>query len=417
MKTYLKVGLAALLILASGYGLYRFIGNKTKTEMSHIHSYACPMHCEGEKAYEKPGSCPVCKMDLVVVSVRNNDQEGSVDHLVKPADSFVTGDFLSTNAKDTVLFSELTLPGIVAFDPDASVNIAARVSGRIERLYVNYKYQKVSKGQKIFDVYSPELLTEQQNFIYLISNDPENTAMVNAAKQKLMLYGMTGGQIKLLTETKRTRPHITIFSPASGIITGAEGMNQDASSMLNVSQVTEQLTVKQGDYISKGVTVFKLMDNNKVWAVFHVTQEKQPYVRKDQPIRISSELDKNDFIDARINFVETQLDPANKTNRIRVNLNNEKINFPVGLRLTGKVLSIPVSGLWIPQQSLLDLGHKKIVFLKEERGFKTWEISTGAKINGFVQVVEGITASDRIAENAQYLIDSESFIKTTENEK
>ncbi|MDZ7613767.1 MAG: HlyD family efflux transporter periplasmic adaptor subunit [Flavobacteriaceae bacterium] len=375
------------------------------------------MHCEGEKTYEQPGSCPVCKMDLVMVKVKNNDQSGSFDHLVKPTDSFVAGDFQSTAVKDTVLFYDLTLPGIVTFDPDASVNISARVSGRIEKFYVNYKYQKVSKGQKLFDVYSPELLTEQQNFIYLISNDPENTPMVNAAKQKLMLYGMTGSQIKVLMETKRTRPHISIFSPASGIITGTEGMNQDPTSMQNVSQVTEQLTVKQGDYINKGVTVFKLLDNNKVWAVFHVTQENQPYVRKDQPIRISSELDKNGFIDARINFVETQLDPANKTNRIRVSLNNDKLNFPVGLRLTGMVQSIPLSGLWIPQQAFLDLGHKKIVFLKEEMGFKTREISTGAKVNGFVQVVGGITASDRIAENAQYLVDSESFIKTTQNEK
>ncbi len=228
---------------------------------------------------------------------------------------------------------------------------------------------------------------------------------------------MNAAQIKELKETKRTRPLISIFSPASGIITGAEGMNQDATSMQNVSQVTEQLTVKQGDYINKGMPVFKLLDNNRVWAVFYVTQENQPYIRKDHPIRVSSELDKNSFIDAKINFVETQLDQANKTNRIRVSLNNNKLNYPVGLRLTGKVQSIPLSGLWIPQQSFIDLGQKRVVFLKEETGFKTREISTGAKVNGFVQVIGGITASDRIAENAQYLVDSESFIKTTQNEK
>ena len=417
MKTYLRIGLVAILILAS-FGLYHFIWNKTETKIHHhTHSYACPMHCEGGKTYEQPGSCPVCKMDLVLVNYKNNDQEGSLDHLVKPTDRFVAGDFQSTAVRDTVLYSELTLPGIVTFDPDAAVNIAARVSGRIERLYVNYKYQKVSKGQKIFDIYSPELLTEQQNFIYLISNDPENTTMIKAAKQKLMLYGMNAVQIKELTETKKTRPQISIFSPASGIITGAEGMNQDATSMQNVSQVTEQLTVKQGDYINKGMPVFKLLDNNKVWAVFYVTQENQPFIKGDQPIRISSELDKNSFIDAKINFVETQLDQANKTNRIRVSLNNNKLNYPVGLRLTGKVQSIPLSGLWIPQQSFIDLGQKRVVFLKEETGFKTREISTGAKVNGFVQVIGGITASDRIAENAQYLVDSESFIKTTQNEK
>ncbi len=177
MKKLLRIGLLALIILIAAYSLYLFTGNKTETVVdAHVHSYACPMHCEGEKVYDRPGSCPVCNMDLVRIELKEKDKDASVDPLVEPTDSFVAGEFKTLTAQDTVLISEITLPGIVTFNPDASVNIAARVSGRIEKLYVNYKYQKVSKGQKIFDVYSPELLTEQQNYIYLISNDPGNTS-------------------------------------------------------------------------------------------------------------------------------------------------------------------------------------------------------------------------------------------------
>ncbi len=413
----LRIGLLVLILLITAYSLYRFTGSNTETaQRDHEHGYACPMHCEGDKAYDRPGSCPVCNMDLVRIKQRDVDQVGSIAPLVKPTDSFVAGDFQTITAQDTVLFSELTLPGIVAFDPDASVNIAARVGGRIERLYVNHKYQKVSKGQKIFDIYSPELLTEQQNYIYLISNDPGNTSMIQSAKQKLMLYGMSGVQIQTLSETKRTNPRISVFSPASGIITGTESMNEGLESMQNAGQRTEQLSVKQGDYVSKGVTVFKLLDNNKVWAVFNTSQEDQPYIKTGQPIRIFSELEKNYFIESKIDFVETQLDPANKTNRLRVNLHNDKLNFPVGLRLTGRVQS-SVSGLWIPQQAVVDLGQKKIVFLKVENGFKTKEIRTGVKTSGYVQVLGGLAISESIAGNAQYLTDSESFIKITENEK
>jgi Cu(I)/Ag(I) efflux system membrane fusion protein len=355
-------------------------------------------------------------MDLVRIELKEKIKDASADTLVEPTDSFAAGEFKTLTAQDTVLISELTLPGIVTFNPDASVNIAARVSGRIEKLYVNYKYQKVSKGQKIFDVYSPELLTEQQNYIYLISNDPGNTALIQSAKQKLMLYGMSGAQIKALSETKRTSPRIAVFSPAAGIITGTDGMNEDRNAMQNTVQGTEQLSVKQGDYVSKGVTVFKLLDNNKVWAVFNINQEDQPHIKTGQPIRIFSELGKNDFIETKIDFVEAQLDPANKTNRLRVNLRNDILKFPVGLRLTGKVQT-SVPGLWIPQEALVDLGQKKIVFLKVEKGFKTKEISTGVKTGGFVQVLGGLTLSDSIARNAQYLTDSESFIKFTEDEK
>ena len=217
MKKLLRIGLLALIILIAAYSLYLFTGNKTETVVdAHVHSYACPMHCEGEKVYDRPGSCPVCNMDLVRIELKEKDKDASADPLVEPTDSFVAGEFKTLTAQDTVLISEITLPGIVTFNPDASVNIAARVSGRIEKLYVNYKYQKVSKGQKIFDVYSPELLTEQQNYIYLISNDPGNTALIQSAKQKLMLYGMSGAQIKALSETKRTSPRIAVFSPACG---------------------------------------------------------------------------------------------------------------------------------------------------------------------------------------------------------
>ena len=416
MKKLLRIGLLALIILIAAYSLYLFTGNKTETMVdAHVHSYACPMHCEGEKVYDGPGSCPVCNMDLVRIELKEKDKAASADPLVEPTDSFVAGEFKTLTPQDTLLISELTLPGIVTFNPDASVNIAARVSGRIEKLYVNYKYQKVSKGQKIFDVYSPELLTEQQNYIYLISNDPGNTALIQSAKQKLMLYGMSGAQIKALSETKRTSPRIAVFSPAVGIITGTESMNTVGADM-NTRQVTEQLSVKQGDYVSKGVTVFKLLDNNKVWAVFNISQEDQPQIKTGQPIHIFSELKKNDFIETKIDFVEAQLDPANKTNRLRVNLRNEILKFPIGLRLTGNVQS-SVPGLWIPQEALVDLGQKKIVFLKVEKGFKPKEISTGVKTGGFVQVLGGLTLSDSIARNAQYLTDSESFIKITENEK
>ncbi len=416
MKKLLRIGLLVLVILIAAYSLYHFTGNKTEAVIdAHVHSYACPMQCEGEKVYARPGSCPVCNMDLVRLDLPEKDKDASADPLVEPTDSFVAGEFKTLTAQDTVLISELTLPGIVTFNPDASVNIAARVSGRIEKLYVNYKYQKVSKGQKIFDVYSPELLTEQQNYIYLISNDPGNTSLIQSAKQKLMLYGMSGGQIRALSETKRTSPRIAVFSPAAGIITSTESMNAVGAAM-NTGQGTEQLSVKQGDYVSKGETVFKLLDNNKVWAVFNISQEDQPHIKTGQTIRIFSELEKNDFIETKIDFVETQLDPANKTNRLRVNLRNEKLKFPIGLRLTGMVQS-SVPGLWIPQEALVDLGQKKIVFLKVEKGFKTKEISTGVKTGGFVQVLGGLTLSDRIARNAQYLTDSESFIKITEDEK
>lgn len=414
MNKYIKFSLAFIGIFIIGIAIYFFATKSDNhSEMEHQNEvYTCSMHPEIIR--DEPGNCPICGMTLVKKVTENNSvEDNSIDNLIKPTDNFIVGNYQTTMAIDTTLSSEINLPGIVAYDPNSSVNIAARMSGRIEKMYVNYKYQKVNKGQKLFDLYSPELLTEQQNFIYMVINDVENPAIINASRQKLLLYGMTESQINFLVATKKSNPVISIFSPASGIIDGTGTMDNTTNPVMqSASNNTATLDVKEGSYIKKGEVIFKLLNTDKVWGIFNVIQGYNSLIKANQSIRITSELDKDEFMDAKINFVETQLNTADKTNRIRVYLNNNKLKLPVGLRLQGVVKTNPVNGIWIQKQSMVSIGNKKIVFLKMDNGFKASTIKTGIEIDDFIQIIEGITVKDTIAKNAQYLIDSESFIKT-----
>jgi Cu(I)/Ag(I) efflux system membrane fusion protein len=182
--------------------------------------------------------------------------------------------------------------------------------------------------------------------------------------------------------------------------------------MQSTSNNTEVLNVKEGDYIKKGEVIFKLLNTDKVWGIFNVIQGYNSVIKNNQSIKITTELDKDEFIDAKINFVETQLNATDKTNRIRVYLNNNKLKLPIGLRLQGVVKTNPVKGIWIQKQSMVSIGNKKIVFLKMDNGFRASSIKTGIEMDDFIQIIEGISVKDTIAKNAQYLIDSESFIKT-----
>ena len=414
MNRYLKYSLAFITIAAIRIAIYLFaIKSDNHSEMEHQNEvYTCSMHPEIIR--DKPGNCPICGMTLVKKVTENNSVDNnSIDNLTKPTDNFIVGNYQTTTAIDTTLSGEINLPGIVEYDPNSSVNIAARMSGRIERMYVNYKYQKVNKGQKLFDLYSPELLTEQQNFIYMITNDAANSSIINASKQKLLLYGMTQNQINSLIASKKANPQISIYSPATGIIDGTETMSNPSNlEMQSASNNTEILNVKEGNYIKKGEVVFKLLNTNKVWGIFNVIQGYNSVIKTNQSIKISTELDEKEFIDAKINFVETQLNPKDKTNRIRVYLNNNELKLPIGLRLQGVVKTNVVTGIWIQKQSMVSVGKKKIVFLKIDNGFKASAIKTGIEIDDYIQIVDGITTKDTIAKNAQYLIDSESFIKT-----
>ena len=157
---------------------------------------------------------------------------------------------------------------------------------------------------------------------------------------------------------------------------------------------------------------FKLVNTDKVWGVFNVIQGYNSLIKINQSIRISTELEENKFIDARINFIETQFNSSDKTNRIRVYLNNNSTKLPIGLRLQGVVNTNPVKGIWLQKQALVNIGNKKIVFQKMGNGFKVKEVKTGIEIDDFIQIIDGISVQDSVAENGQYLIDSESFIKT-----
>jgi Cu(I)/Ag(I) efflux system membrane fusion protein len=413
MKRYTKYGLSFILISIIGIGIYLFVlKSDNHSEMEHQTAiYTCPMHPEIRE--NKPGSCPICGMDLVkkVTEVQPLENH-SIDNLLKPTYQFVIGNYETTKAIDSTISNEINLSGIVAYDPNSSVAIAARISGRIERMYVNYKFQSVSKGQKLFDLYSPELLTEQQNFIYLVTNDAENKVIIKASKQKLLLYGMTAGQINTLVTTKRANPSISIFSPASGIIQGSESMTNIGNTSMQGNTTTERLSIKEGDYIKKGEVVFKLSNTAKVWGVFNINQGDNSLININQDIRISTELDDKDFIDARINFIETQLNPADKTNRVRVYLNNSNTKLPIGLRLQGIVKTNPMQAIWINKEAVVSIGTQKIVFIKKDNGFKTHLIQTGISKGNFIQVIDGITVDDKIAKKAHYLMDSESFIKT-----
>ncbi|ESU24535.1 putative Co/Zn/Cd efflux system membrane fusion protein [Flavobacterium enshiense DK69] len=413
MNRYLKYSLISILILTIGYATYYF-ATKSDNHSGHEKQavvYTCSMHPEIIR--DKPGNCPICGMTLVKKMTNNHTEKNhSIENVLKPTDNFIVGNYQTTTTKDTTISSEINLPGIVAYDPNSFVNIAARASGRIEKMYVNYKYQKVNKGQKLFDLYSPELLTEQQNFIYLISNDAANTSIVEASKQKLKLYGMSGNQINALIATKRANPVISIYSPAYGIIGATETMDVNSNTMSNASATSEALNLKEGNYIKKGETVFKLVNTNKVWGVFNVLQGYSGLLTVNQPITITTELDENKSINAHINFVETQLSATDKSNKIRVYLSNSTLKLPIGLRLQGRLKTNPIKSIWLHKQAFVSIGNKKIVFVKMNNGFKAKEIKTGIEMGDYIQVINGISVNDTIARNAQYLIDSESFIKT-----
>jgi membrane fusion protein, copper/silver efflux system len=374
--------------------------------------YTCPMHPEIVK--DKPGSCPICGMDLVKKETGGSaSAEIGLDALLKPTNEFVVSSIPVTTIEKKEEHINIEALGTIAYDTRAVGTISARVSGRIEKLYVRHRYQKISKGQRIMDIYSPEILTAQQNLLFLLKNDPENKTFIESAKQKLLLLGMSSEQLQRVVQTKQASFTISVYSNYSGHIHESAGasMNTSSEKMKDISQLTEELSLKEGMYINKGQSVFIVYNPNQAWALLNIFGDNQGLVKKGNSVHIIPETAPNKDFRASIDFIEPFYRKESKTLTARVYFNNSSLRIPIGSQVRAVINGNSKDAYWLPKEAVLSLGLDKVVFHKVDGGFKAHKVNTGILHDEHIQIISGLTATDSVAVNAQYLMDSESFIK------
>ena len=379
--------------------------------------YTCPMHPEILR--KAPGTCPVCGMDLVKKekgSVAPQDIE--LETLLQPANAFVISTVPLTAIERRIEKMELKVVGVVAYDTRQVGAISSRVGGRIERLYIRYQYQPVKKGQRIMDLYSPELVTAQQNLLFLLNNDPSNISLINAAKTRLGLLGLSPQQIAAVVSKRVVKYSIPIFSNYSGFVADIPTSNaDDFNDMNDKGGCTNEVQIKEGMYIKTGQAVFTVYDPRKAWILLEVFPEQQGLIQQGDAVRIIPETSPGNDFRATINYVEPVFRRGSKTLSARVYFNNASMKLPIGSRVTANIFAKAKEYLWLPKEAVLSTGRNKIVFLKEKGGFRAHGISTGVEINNSVQVVEGLRQTDSVASIAQFLVDNETFIKVKKWEK
>ena len=337
--------------------------------------------------------------------------------LLKPTNEYVISSIPVTTIKKDKGFIDINAIGKVEYDTRMIGTIAARISGRIEKLYVRYKYQPIEKGQKIMDIYSPELLTGQQNLIFLLTNDAANTSLIQAAKDRLLLLGMSRAQLQNILQNKEAVYSISIYSNFKGHLHNAmEKMGNMPSqiagqAMGGINPQTELLDLKEGMYVKRGQNLFSIYNPAKAWAALNIYTDKQGLIKKGQIVKIIPETAPTRSFEGRIDFIEPFYRKENSTITIRVYFDNSDLKLPIGSPIRGLLIVNTDNSYWLPVEAVTALGIDKIVFLKQADGFIAKKITTGIINNNKVQMLSGLTPTDSVAVNASYLMDSESFIK------
>ena len=375
--------------------------------------YTCPMHPQVHS--DTAGTCPICGMQLEKVKSPLEPKAVSLNTLLRPANQQVIASVPMVHMMARKENIEMESYGFITYDTRREGVIASNVEGRIEKLYVKFRFQQIKRGQKVMDIYSPELLTAQQNLVFLQKNDPSNYIMINAAKQKLSLLGMSNSQLNKVISTGKEIYTVSVFSNYSGHV-HESGVNvslpgNDVGEMRDVSLVTEELSVKEGMYVQKGQNIFSVFDPSKAWAVLNIFAGEAAMVKVGDKVSITPETDPQKDFGASVNYIEPYYREGSKTLTARVYFDNSKMNIPIGSQVKAIVFAGDKSANWLPEEAVLSLGLDKVVFVRKDEAFIARKIETGLVNKHLIQVLGGLDKTEAVAANAQYLVDSESFIK------
>ncbi|MDB4900749.1 MAG: efflux transporter periplasmic adaptor subunit [Mucilaginibacter sp.] len=380
--------------------------------------YTCPMHPQIME--DHPGSCPICGMALVKKSGQASEGAGiSLNTVLQPVNSSVISNIDAITPEQKEMPTEISADGYLDFDTRTFNNIASRFSGRIEKLYIKYAFQEIHQGQRIFDIYSPDMVNAQQDLIYLTKNSAQETGLINAARQKLLLLGMTSTQVSEVIKTGKPFYSLPVYSPYEGHVhdmphsqmTGAADTKAPSEFANNIP-----LSIKEGMYVEKGQTLFNVVNPHHLWAIIKIAPSEVSALRLNQPVKITMPDVPGKILYGRINFIEPALQNGDKTTSIRVYLDNMDHNLKVNSLVKAVIQTGKINGLWIPRSAMIDLGQKQVVWLKKGSAYHAQQVSSGSINGNEIEITKGLSVTDSLASNAQYLTDSESFIKTQGNE-
>ncbi|MFD2515372.1 efflux RND transporter periplasmic adaptor subunit [Pontibacter locisalis] len=436
MKNFINV-LFLLLILVFG----------ACSEQEHQHAegttYTCPMH--PQIVQNEPGTCPICGMDLVPQSTHGEDIEITEDlaFLLKPTDEVVVSNISTIQPEEKSVPTTVEMEGLITYDERRIFSIPARVGGRIEKLFVKYNYQPVNKGQKLMELYSPELVTAQKELLYLVNSAPEDKALIEAAKQKLRLLGATDAQVNQLLRTGEASYTFAIYSPYNGYVIGlnttapsanpssrsitaptaGDGMNSMGGGTANPGMdrsgaatpaAGSELQLREGMYVSTGQPLLRVVDPNQLWAEFNVPAGEVTSIAKGAPVQITLPQLPGKKLEAKVDFLQPFYEAGENFAKVRVYLPGEQKIARVGQLVSGSATYTNETSLWVPKQAVMDIGTRSVVFKKFNGSYKPIAVTVGSTSGNQVQLISGVDQNDVIAANAQFMVDSESFVKIEE---
>lgn len=407
--------------------------------------WTCSMH--PQVRLPKPGKCPICSMPLIPAkpaarSVQTNATLTAVgDSMLELSDHARAMASVETiPVERRSLSQEIRAVGKVQYNETGLANITTRVEGYVERLFVDYTGIEVKPGDHLLEIYSPDLLVAQQELLVALGSQ-RNTSLVESAKRKLLLWGLTPEQVDDLVRNQKISDRITLYSPIQGT-------------------VTEKLVVQKA-MVKPGEMLFRLANLESVWVYLDIYEYELPWVQYGQLVAIKSEAIPDQTFSGRVWFISPVLNEESRTVKVLLNITNNERRLKPGMYVSaviraalqsdGRPAPTGVEGQWscpmhplvvlpkagecpvckmplvqipgtlasaqpagsqhllaVPVAAVLDSGLRTLVYVERSKGeFAPVEVTLGPRAGDYYPVLAGLAGGERVAVRGNFLLDSQ----------
>jgi len=360
--------------------------NNTNIEEEQPLYWVAPMDANYRR--DKAGKSPM-GMDLVPVY-----DDGGKGPDEGPGTIWISPDVVNNLGVRTAMASfkplhtEINTVGYVKYNEDKIVHIHPRVQGWIEKLYVKSIGDSVKKNQPLYEIYSPELVNAQEEF--LLALDRNNKRLIIAAQNRLSALELPKSVIEQIKKTKKVQQTITFYSPQNGVV--------------------KNLKIREGFFVKPGATLISIADLSEVWIEAEVFERQANQVKKAMPVTMTLDYLPGKTFKGQVDFIYPTLDANTRTVKVRMRFTNVNREFKPNMFAKVTIHSTTdEQALLIPKEALIRTGKQdRVVLALGEGSFKSVEVSVGRYDSENVEILQGINAGEQVVSSAQFLLDSES---------
>ncbi|MFZ6647800.1 efflux RND transporter periplasmic adaptor subunit [Undibacterium sp. TJN25] len=405
------VALAAIgLLTISGYGLYQLgmqHGMKGAAAVANADNAAVSMpqgQDSGKKVlywhdpmvpaqkFDKPGKSPFMDMQLVPVYADGGDESSvSISPRVQQNLGIRTAEVTRGSMSTAV-----TAVGSVAYNERDVALVQARSNGFVEKLYVRAPLDPVRKGQALADLYVPDWVAAQEEYLTAKRMQAGGIdGLLEGARQRLRLAGMTEDQIRAVEASGKVHPRITIMAPVSGVVS--------------------ELDIREGMTVATGAPLFRINGLATIWVNADIPENQSAQVRPGNTVEARTPSLPGTVFKGRVGAILPQVDAATRTLKARIELANSSGQLVPGMFATLRISSDARKDiLLVPSEAVIATGTRSVVMVSQGSGrFIPVDVETGAETNGQTEIRGGLQAGQKIVVSGQFLIDSEASLKAT----